>query len=142
MLRLMSAGALASAVLALTACQAPVQQNAAADPYADDIYRISRIEIDPNHIDEYKAILKEEADTSYAAEPGVRTLFAMFEKDEPHKLYILEIYDSKEDYQKHIASDWFQKYKTGTLDMVEELELIDCDPLSPAMQIKAPQDLK
>ncbi|MBU3826973.1 MAG: antibiotic biosynthesis monooxygenase [Candidatus Anaerobiospirillum merdipullorum] len=137
---------LAVAVLSLTACQAQTTTTTAenttaqaVDPYADDIFRISRIEIDPKRIDEYKAILKEEADTSYAVEPGVRTLFAMFEKDESHKLYILEIYDSPEQYKSHIASPWFQKYKQGTLDMVTELELIDCDPLSPAMQIKAPQ---
>ena len=46
--------------------------------YADDIVRLSRIEIDPNRIDEYKAFLKEEAETSVRIEPGVRVLYAAF----------------------------------------------------------------
>lgn len=132
----------AAAALFITGCQSAAPQaafSAAADPYADDIYRISRIEVDPAQLEEYKAILKEEAGISYRDEPGVRTLFAMTEKDEPHKVWILEIYDSPESYKQHIASDWFQKYKQGTLPMVTELELIDCTPLDPKMLIKEHQ---
>lgn len=110
--------------------------------YADDIVRLSRIEIAPNRIDEYKAFLKEEAETSVRIELGVRVLYAAFEKEKPHHLTILEIYDSPEAYKSHIASPHFIKYKEGTLDMVTKLELIDCDPLSPQMPLKAPAALQ
>lgn len=143
--------------LGLTACASPsattsaessnanvvsLQGQSVDSYYADDIVRLSRIEIDPNRIDEYKAFLKEEAETSVRIEPGVRVLYAAFEKELPHHLTILEIYDSPEAYKKHIASPHFQKYKVGTLDMVTSLDLIDCNPLSPQMLIKKPEALQ
>lgn len=44
---------------------------------------------------------------------------------------ILEAYASEESYKAHITSAHFQKYKTGTLHMVKNLQLIDQTPLNP-----------
>lgn len=44
---------------------------------------------------------------------------------------ILETYASEDAYKAHIASPHFQKYKTSTLHMVKNLELIDQTPLNP-----------
>lgn len=104
--------------------------------------RLSRIKIDPSRIDEYKAFLKEEAETSVRIELGVRILYAAFEQEQPNHLTILEIYDNPEAYRSHIASPHFVKYKEGTLDMVTKLDLIDCDPLSAQMPLKAPATLQ
>ena len=68
-------------------------------------------------------------------EPGVLTMYAVSEKDNPRIITILETYESKEAYEKHIASEHFQKYKQGTLHMVKNLELIDQTPLNPANKI-------
>ena len=48
---------------------------------------------------------------------------------------ILETYASREAYEKHIASEHFQKYKQGTLHMVKTLVLSDQPPLDPATRI-------
>lgn len=42
--------------------------------------RIAEIKIHPNNLEEYKAILKEEAEASIRLEPGVVSIFPMYQK--------------------------------------------------------------
>ena len=91
----------------------------------DMIVRISEIEILPEYLDEYKAILKEESAASVRLEPGVISLFAMYQKENPVQVRIVEIYANKEAYQSHIKAPHFQHYKTTTLKMVKSLKLVD-----------------
>ena len=95
--------------------------------------RLSRIVVDPERIDEYNAYLREE---SMAKEPGVLTLYATSERDNPSNITILEIYASREAYQSHLQTPHFKKYKEGTLGMVKNLKLIDSTPIIPGLKIK------
>ena len=63
-------------------------------------------------------------------EPGVLTLFSMQTKEDPCKIYILEIYADQAAYQSHIQTAHFKKYKEGTAQMVKSLKLIDVNPLA------------
>lgn len=101
-----------------------------------ELVRISKITVDPVQLDHYKAYLKEEIEASIRLEPGVLTLYAVSEKEHPNQITILEIYADQDAYQRHIQTPHFQKYKQGTLDMVQELELIDATPLIPGLKIK------
>lgn len=101
-----------------------------------ELVRISKITVDPAQLDRYKAFLKEEIEASIRLEPGVLTLYAVSEKEHPNQITILEIYADQDAYQRHIQTPHFQKYKQGTLDMVQELELIDATPLIPGLKIK------
>lgn len=105
-------------------------------PAENNKVRLSMITVDPTRLDEYNAFLKEEIEASMRLEPGVLTLYAVSEKDNPNKVVILEIYADEEAYQKHIKTPHFLKYKEGTLDMVQSLELIDTTPLIPGLKIK------
>lgn len=98
--------------------------------------RLSKITVDPARLDEYNAYLKEEIEASMRLEPGVLTLYAVAEKERPNEVTILEIYADEAAYQSHIKTPHFQKYKQGTLDMVQALELIDTTPLIPEVKIK------
>jgi len=98
--------------------------------------RLAKLVIDPNQLEQYKAILKEEAETSVRIEPGVLTLFAVQEKDNPTHFTILEIYADSAAYIAHLQTPHFIRYKTGTQDMVKSLELIETTPLIPDMKIK------
>jgi len=89
--------------------------------------RISEIEIDANYLEEYKAILKEEAEASVRLEPGVISIFPMYQKENPTQVRILEIYASREAYESHLKTPHFQKYKTTTLKMVKALKLVDME---------------
>ena len=95
----------------------------------DMLVRISEIEIAPGYLDEYKAILKEESAASVKLEPGVIAIFPMFEKENPTKVRILEIYASREAYESHLKTPHFQKYKTTTLKMVKSLKLVDMEAM-------------
>ncbi len=102
---------------------------------SDGIVRLSKIEVYPQHLDEYMKYAIEVGEVSLRTEPGVLTMYAVGEKENPCKITILETYASREAYEKHIASDHFQKYKQGTLRMVKSLELSDQTPLNPANRI-------
>lgn len=98
--------------------------------------RLSKITVDPARLDEYNAYLKEEIEASMRLEPGVLTLYAVAEKERPNEVTILEIYADEAAYQSHVKTPHFLKYKQGTLDMVQALELIDTTPLIPGLKIK------
>lgn len=99
---------------------------------ADGIVRLSKIEVYPQYLDEYMKYATEVGEVSLRTEPGVLTMYAVGEKENPCKITILETYASREAYEKHIASEHFQKYKQGTLHMVKSLVLSDQTPLNPA----------
>jgi 4-carboxymuconolactone decarboxylase len=98
--------------------------------------RLSRIVVDSTQLASYKALLKEEIEASIQKEPGVLTLYAVFERQRPNHLTILEMYADEAAYQAHVKTPHFLKYKQGTLAMVKALELIDTDPLIPELKIK------
>lgn len=108
----------------------------AKEQMADDgIVRLSKIEVYPQFLDEYMKYVTEVGEISLRTEPGVLTMYAVGEKDNPCRITILETYASKKAYDKHIASAHFQKYKQGTLHMVKSLVLSDQTPLNPANRI-------
>lgn len=105
----------------------------AKHPMADDgIVRLSRIEVYPQYLDEYMKYASEVGEISLRTEPGVLTMYAVRENEHPCIVTILETYASHEAYEKHIASEHFQKYKQGTLHMVKSLTLSDQTPVNPA----------
>jgi quinol monooxygenase YgiN len=98
--------------------------------------RVAKLVIDSSQLESYKAMLKEEIETSVRIEPGVITLYAVSEKDHPANITILEIYADTTAYKAHLQTPHFIKYKNGTKDMVKSLELIPVNPLVPDMKIK------
>ena len=90
--------------------------------------RLAKLVIHEAHLEAYRAQLAEEIRDSVRLEPGVRTLFAVSEKDRPTHFTILEIYADTTAYQDHLKSPHFLKYKTATEGMVQSLELIDAVP--------------
>ena len=85
-----------------------------------------------NYLEEYMKYATEVGEVSLRTEPGVLTMYAVSEKENPGRITILETYASQEAYKSHIASEHFQKYKQGTLHMVKTLVLSDQMPLNPA----------
>lgn len=102
---------------------------------ADGIVQLSKIEVYPEHLEEYMKYAAEVGEVSLRTEPGVLTMYAVSEKDNPCHVTILETYANREAYEKHIASPHFRKYKEGTLHMVKSLTLSDQTPVNPANRI-------
>lgn len=98
---------------------------------ADGIVRLSKIEVYPEYLSQYRDYASEVGEISLRTEPGVLTMYAVSEQENPCRITILETYASREAYEKHIASPHFQRYKRETLHMVKSLELTDQKPLNP-----------
>jgi quinol monooxygenase YgiN len=96
--------------------------------------RIANIQIDPVYLAEYKAALAEHAKVAVRVEPGVLALQAVYDKAQPTKVTVFEVYASEEAYQFHLKTPHFLKYKNGTLKMVKSLELVEVEPI--AIEIK------
>src|SRR5580765_4493628 len=69
--------------------------------------RLAKLEIDSIRLEDYKAALKEEIETSLRLEPGVLTLYAVEEKDNPSRITILEIYADTVAYKIHLQTPHF-----------------------------------
>lgn len=102
---------------------------------ADGIVRLSKIQVNPYYLEEYMKYAIEVGTVSLETEPGVLTMYAVADKDNPCKITILETYASQEAYTSHIASEHFKKYKQSTLHMVDSLVLDDVTPLNPDNRI-------
>ena len=63
---------------------------------ADGIVRLSRIEVYPEFLDEYIKYATEVGEISLRTEPGVLTMYAVAEKENPCRITILETYASRE----------------------------------------------
>lgn len=97
------------------------------------ILRISELEIYPEYLSQYKIILKEESAASVKLEKGVISIFPLYMKEDSTQFRILEIYANKAEYEKHLKTEHFIKYKTSTLKMVKSLKLVDMYALDETM---------
>jgi quinol monooxygenase YgiN len=113
-------------------CRPPSASNTPASlSAADMMIRLARITVDTLYLEQYLAILSEEAEASVRLEPGVFCIYPMVVKDRPNEITILEIYADRDAYEAHLETPHFLHYKTATLPMVESLELIDMGAISP-----------
>jgi quinol monooxygenase YgiN len=94
------------------------------------VVRIAKLQIDSAQLENYKAALKEHAETAVRVEPGVLTLYAVYEKNNPTHVTVFEIYASEDAYKSHLETAHFKKYKSTTKDMVKSLELVPCNPIA------------
>jgi len=93
------------------------------------IIQLAELEIDATQLELYVELLQEGIRTSVKEEPGVLTLYAMADRDKPNRITVVEIYESQEAYNSHIASPHFLKYKNGTMNMVDSLKLTRTKPI-------------
>lgn len=92
--------------------------------------RIAKIVVDSAQLENYNTALKEHAEAAVKKEPGVLTLYAVYDKDEPTNVTVFEIYASVDAYNSHIQTPHFLKYKTTVKDMVKSLVLTDVIPIA------------
>lgn len=91
------------------------------------MYRIAKIKVDVNQIEQYKSALKEQMNAAIKLEPGVLSYTVVADKKDASLITILEVYANLEAYQSHILTPHFKKYKDTVKNMVLSLELIDTE---------------
>src|SRR4051812_32610747 len=107
--------------LVLTSCLFVADARTFARSMQAPVVRLAELEIDPAQLDKYKAALREEIETSIRVEPGVLTLYAVSVKGHPTQIRMFETYADQRAYEAHLQTPHFQKYKTGTKEMVKSL---------------------
>ena len=93
------------------------------------VVRIAELEIDPDQLEAYKAVVKEEMDTSVRVEPGVLAIYCVAEKDNPARLRFFEIYADENAYRAHVESPHFKRYVITTQPMIKSRKLIETVPV-------------
>jgi quinol monooxygenase YgiN len=101
------------------------------------LVRVAKLQIDSLQLQNYQAALKEAIQTAVRVEPGVLTLYAVSEKNNPTHVLVFEIYASEDAYKAHLATPHFKKYKEATKAMVKSLELIEGVPIELATKPKS-----
>jgi len=92
--------------------------------------RIAKIVVDSTKLESYKSALKEGIEVAVRTEPGVLSLYAVYDKKNPTHVTVFEIYADEKAYQSHIQTAHFKKYKNAAQDMVKSLELVDVGPIA------------
>ena len=92
--------------------------------------RIANLIIDSAQLEAYKTALKIHAEAAVRKEPGVLTLYAVYDKVAPTHVTVFEIYASEEAYKIHIQTPHFLQYKSTVKDMVKSLVLTDAIPIA------------
>jgi quinol monooxygenase YgiN len=98
--------------------------------------QVAEIEVDPTHLDAYRAAVQEQIDTAIRNEPGVLVLYAVSEKDNPSHVMVFEVYRDRNAYAAHLGSDHFKKFKATTEKMVRSLKLLQAVPIMLGAQSK------
>jgi quinol monooxygenase YgiN len=97
---------------------------------ATPVIRIAELDIDPVHLDRYKALLAEEIEAAVAIEPGVLFLHAVSLTGSANVIRILEGYADQAAYEAHLTTPHFLKYKMKTASMILSLRLLPTDPVA------------
>ena len=100
------------------------------------LVHIAKLQIDPAQLEAYNAALKQHAETAVRVEPGVLTLYAVADKNDPTHITVFEIYADTAAYKSHLQSPHFLKYKSTVKDMVKSLELEEVVPVALASKQK------
>ena len=93
------------------------------------VVRLAELHIDPDQLEQYKALLRDEIEASIRLEPGVLTLYAVSVKGDPAQIRIFEMYADVAAYEAHLQTPHFKTYKTSTQGMVTSLVLVETDPI-------------
>lgn len=115
--------------IGVAALSLPVVKAVTAPKPDQRMVRIAELEIDPDQLDAYKAILAEQQEASVRLEPGVLMLHSVAIAESPTSVRLLEVYASRSAYEAHLKAPHFIKYKTSTEKMVKSLRLVDSTPI-------------
>ena len=95
----------------------------------DPFIQIATLEIDPQRLAEYRAAVAEQIEAAVGSEPGVLTLHAVADRDNPCRITVFEIYRDRQAYERHLKAPHFLAYKARVEAMVTSLTLTPVVPV-------------
>jgi quinol monooxygenase YgiN len=101
-----------------------------ADTIQGQFVLVVELEIDSAQLEPFKAAIKENGETAVRVEPGCRGFNAVFEKDNPTRVRLFEIYENANAFKAHLETPHFKKYAETTKDMVKSRKRNDNVPIT------------
>ncbi|AXV81653.1 putative quinol monooxygenase [Ralstonia solanacearum] len=89
--------------------------------------RIAQLDVDPQRLEEFKAVAQESVSASMHAEPGVFAMYAVALKENPYRFMVFEMYKDEAAYNAHRETPHFRKFFESTQDMVTSRTFLDVD---------------
>jgi quinol monooxygenase YgiN len=123
--RLGTAILFATSLLLLVPTQRPAAQGATAP-----MVIVVELEIVPSELEAFKTAIKENGQAAVREEPGCQQFNIVFEKDNPARVLLFEVYDNAEAFAAHQATAHFKKYLATTKDMVKSRKRIEMSALA------------
>ena len=91
--------------------------------------RLAELEIDPAQLEALKAAVTEGVQAAVHVEPGVLVLYAVYEKDNPNRVRVFEMYTDAAAYAARLETPHFKKFRATTDKMVLSRKLLDAVPI-------------
>src|SRR4051812_34383222 len=79
---------------------------------------VVELEIAASELENFKAAIKENGAAAVREEPGCRQFNIAFQKEDPTRVLLFEVYDDAEAFATHQATAHFKKYAATTAKMV------------------------
>lgn len=79
---------------------------------------IVSIKVAADHLTDFKQVLAAQLDNAIKSDPGILAIYAGTKKGEPTEWIIYEVFQSEENYRKHIASPDHQSYVAQSKEWV------------------------
>jgi quinol monooxygenase YgiN len=95
----------------------------------DRYIRLAELEIDPARLEEFSAAVRDQIEAAIRVEPGVLALHAVFEKDNPARVRVFEIYTDEGAYRMHLQTPHFLAFRAATEAMVRSRRLLNAVPI-------------
>ena len=93
------------------------------------VVRLWELEVDPAQFDTFRTIGAENLEASTRLEPGVLMMHAVQFADDPTQVRVLEVYASQSDYESHIRTPHFLRYKAASAKMVRSQRHVLVNPI-------------
>jgi quinol monooxygenase YgiN len=100
--------------------------------------RLAELEIDPAQLDAFKAAVTAGVQAAVRSEPGVLALYAVYEKDNPNRVRVFEMYADAAAYAAHLETPHFKKFRATTDNMVLSRNLLDAVPIVLGAKAQSP----
>jgi len=102
----------------------------AADTIPGQFVLVVELEIDPAQLEPFKAAIKEIGETLVRIEPGCQGFSAVFEKDNPTRVRLFEIYENAEAFKAYLQTPQVEKYAEMTKGMIKSRNRIENVPIT------------
>ncbi|HEY1260979.1 MAG TPA: putative quinol monooxygenase [Stellaceae bacterium] len=89
---------------------------------------VVELEIEPTELDNFKAVIKENAAAWVREEPGCLEFNVVFDKDSPTHAFLFEVYENAEAIAAHQATSRFKQHMAGAAKRIRSRKVTEMVP--------------